>query len=181
MSSTFWRTVRVDLAAYREPAALQYSFFWLLVRVCMVRWLKPSFACVFSYRVNHLMAKRFPRMAKVYGAHRIRKYAVDISYSAQIGPGFRICHLSDIVIGDRVIVGSYMTLYNGVTLGAKHFNKPHLKPKIGDHVTIGTGVKILGDVTIGNNALIGALTFCDVSVPAGAVAYGNPMVIKERL
>lgn len=168
-----------DLQVYKVPITHDASIWYLLRRVVPALIMKPGFACAFSYRLNVILAKRSVFLARLFAVMRAYQFACDISFSARIGPGFRVCHPFNIVIGDQTVIGSHFTIYNGVTLGAKHFDKPHLKPIIGNGVTIGTGAKVLGDIEIGDGATIGALTFCDKSVPAGATAYGNPMAIKN--
>jgi len=76
-------------------------------------------------------------------------------------------------------VGKNFTILNGVTLGEKNASE-NVMPNIGDDVYIGTGAKLVGDITIGDNVTIGALTFCNKSVPRDSVAYGNPMMVKKK-
>ncbi len=135
---------------------------------------RHDYACVFWFRVNVLL-RRFPRLAALMAVQRFYTFANDISYKAEIGAGFRIHHTSDIVIGRTVRIGKNCHIYNGVTLGSKSMDRPDDMPTIGDNVLIGTGAKVLGNVTIGDNAIIGALTFCDKDVPANTTAVGSPM------
>lgn len=133
------------------------------------------FACVVHYRLNVALHRRFPRLAAVMAQQRYYLFGNDISPRARIGPGFRIHHTSDIVIGRSVVIGSNAHIYNGVTIGSKSMQAPDDMPLIGNNVLIGTGAKVLGKIKIGDNVVIGALTFCDKDVPANAIAVGNPM------
>jgi len=85
-----------------------------------------------------------------------------------------------IVIGNGVTVGKNCKIYQNVTLGAKNFEKPNEKPVIGNNVIIGAGACVLGNITIGSNTEIGALTFCDESIPDNSIAYGRPLIIKRK-
>ena len=142
--------------------------------------LSHGFACVLWYRVNRVVARRMPRLARLIGVWCYYTFANDISYLAKIGPGFKVSHTSDIVIGKGVTIGSRCTVFNGVTIGSKYFDQANDKPTLGDDVIVSTGAKVLGNITVGDRAIIGALTFCDKSVPADHVARGNPMVIVPK-
>jgi len=154
---------------------------WLAFRrMCGTLLFSHGFACVFWYRVNRVIYLRgWHRCAKFMHTQRYYKFANDISYLADIGPGLKICHVSDIVIGAHAILGSGCTIFNGVTIGSKRVVDSHIKPTVGSGVYIGTGAKVLGDIIIGDNVTIGALTFCDQNIPTGSTAYGNPLVIKR--
>lgn len=105
----------------------------------------------------------------------------DIAREAVIGPGLRVTHPFDVVIGPDVRMGSDVVLFNGVTLGNRLSQGSWTgMPTVGDSVLIGTGAKILGPVTIGNHARIGANAVVLVSVPEGATAVGNPARIVPR-
>ncbi len=155
---------------------------WLLLGKHFVHCMLffPGFACVFWYRVNRVVHMRgWRRLAKFIHARRYYKFANDISYHADIGPGFKVCHVSDIVIGANAKIGSHCRVFNGVTIGSLRLHETAIQPVIGSGAYIGTGAKVLGGITIGDNVTIGALTFCNKSVPADVVAYGNPMVLKS--
>jgi serine O-acetyltransferase len=99
----------------------------------------------------------------------------DIAREAVIGPGLRVTHPFDVVIGPDVRMGSDVVLFNGVTLGNRLSRGCWTgMPTVGDSVLIGTGAKILGPVTIGSHARIGANAVVLVSVPEGGTAVGNP-------
>jgi len=174
---SFRETLVADLQAHDVPVDMYTNFLRLAQRTLFQYVLSHGFACVMWYRWNRIIARRFPRLAKLIWVWRYYKFANDISYHADIGPGFRTSHTSDIVIGAGVKIGSGCTIYNGVTLGAKSLDRSREKPTLGNNVVVGTGAKVLGNITIGDGAVIGALTFCDKSVPAHHIARGNPMVI----
>jgi len=160
------------LDAYANKLDIKYSLWAKLKGLAWLYWYFPNFACVFWYRVNRYWPNR--RL----NAKRIYWFGNDISQWADIGAGLRLIHMSDIVIGRRVKIGKNCSIANGVTLGEKNIGGR--MPRVGDNVYLGTGAKILGDIEIGDNSIIGALTFCDKSVPKYSVAYGNPMVIKRK-
>jgi serine O-acetyltransferase len=98
----------------------------------------------------------------------------DIPINATLGGGLSIPHPSGIVIHPAATVGPNCLLFQQVTLGTGGAGSPPGAPRLGGHVDVGAGAKILGGVTIGDHAKIGAnaVVLCDV--PAGATAVGIP-------
>lgn len=95
-----------------------------------------------------------------------------IPKEAKIGPGLKIWHFGNIFIHPEVVVGKNCTLRQGVTIGNR--TNGGGAPKIGDNVEIGMGAAILGEITIGNNCKIGAMSVVLKDVPDDAIAVGNP-------
>ena len=101
------------------------------------------------------------------------KTGIDIHPGAQIGEYFAIDHGTGFVIGETCIIGNHVTLYQGVTLGAKSFkydengnmlNVPR-HPIIEDHVTVYSNASILGRITIGHHSVIGGNIWVTNDVP----------------
>ena len=110
-----------------------------------------------------------------------RKTGIEIHPEAVIGDNVFIDHGNGVVIGQTAIVGNNVTIYQGVTLGAtgKETGKRH--PTIEDNVFIGSGAKILGNITIGKNAKIGANAVVLKDVPANTTVVGVPAkIIKKK-
>src|SRR5690242_6756085 len=101
---------------------------------------------------------------------------MEIYYSAEIGKGLKVNHGLGTVIGARTKIGENVLLHHGVTFGDKNGKRPCVK----DNVTIYAGAKILGDITIGNNAIIGANSVCFSNVPDNATAAGVPARIIKK-
>ena len=79
-----------------------------------------------------------------------------------------------VVIGETAEVGTNVTLYQGVTLGGTGFETGKRHPTVQDNVTIGSGAKLLGPITIGHGAKIGANTVVIHDVPPNSTVVGNP-------
>jgi serine O-acetyltransferase len=104
--------------------------------------------------------------------------ATSFSKSVVIGPGLRIWHFGNIFIHPSVVIGANCTLRQGVTLGNRHGSSD--VPTIGDNVEFGAYAQVLGDVRVGNNCRIGAMSVVLCDVPDGATAVGSPArVIAE--
>ena len=99
---------------------------------------------------------------------------VEIHPAAQIGADFFIDHGSGVVIGETAEIGERVTLYQGVTLGGTGFARGKRHPTVEDDVTIGSGAKLLGPVTVGHGAKVGANTVVIEDVPANSTVVGNP-------
>ena len=102
------------------------------------------------------------------------KTGIDIHPGARIGPGFFIDHGTGVVIGETAEVGDNVTMYQGVTLGGTGFATGKRHPTVEDNVTIGSGAKLLGPITIGHGAKIGANSVVIHDVPPNSTVVGNP-------
>lgn len=101
---------------------------------------------------------------------------IDLPVTAKIGPGLYIPHTGFIVVTVDAIIGSNCTLTQGVTIGHGKGGKSsdNAMPVIGDRVYLGPSSVVIGGVTVGHDALIGAGAIVTRSVPAGGVVVGNP-------
>lgn len=138
----------------------------------------PGVLAVAYYRMAHALQEQgvrfIPRIITEY-AHSLT--GIDIHPGAKIGPGFFIDHGTGVVIGETCVIGSHVKLYQGVTLGAKSFpldaNGNPVKgikrhPNIEDDVIIYAETTVLGNVTIGKGAILGANKWITKDVPPGA-------------
>ncbi len=154
-------------AAYEgDPAAKSYTE---IIRAY------PGFIAIEIQRVAHLLYNYgATEYARELNEHIHSKTGIDIHPGAQIGEYFFIDHGSGVVIGETTKIGSWVRVYQDVTLGVLHFEKDNdtkLKkwykrhPNIGDHVVIGAGAKVLGPVNIGNHVNIGANSWITEDIP----------------
>jgi len=132
---------------------------------------------IWLYRIAHFLHTRFPlpiipRLLSVIS----RFWAgVEIHPGARIGKNFFIDHGTGVVIGETVEIGDNCVMFHNVTLGGtgKHRGKRH--PTIGNNVFIGTGATLLGPITVGDNAKIGANSFIVMhEVPDNCTVIGTP-------
>lgn len=100
---------------------------------------------------------------------------IEIHPAAKIGKNLFIDHGTGVVIGQTAIIGDECRLYHGVTLGGKgNVVEGRRHPHLGNRVTVGAGSHILGALTIGDDAKIGANSLVTMDVPAGMTAVGSP-------
>ncbi|WP_300261869.1 serine O-acetyltransferase EpsC [Clostridium sp.] len=104
---------------------------------------------------------------------------IEIHPGAKIGKGLFIDHGMGVVIGETAEVGDNVTIYHGVTLGGTGKDKGKRHPTIGNNVIIGCGAKILGPISIGDGAKIGANSVVLKDIPESKTAVGIPAVIKN--
>ena len=99
---------------------------------------------------------------------------VEIHPAAKLGRRLFIDHGMGVVIGETAEVGEDVTIYHGTTLGGTSLHKGKRHPTVGSHVVIGSGAKVLGAITIGDGAQIGANAVVVRDVPAENIAVGIP-------
>ncbi|TWT81929.1 Serine acetyltransferase [Planctomycetes bacterium CA13] len=145
-------------------------------------WSKPGFQSLAVHRFgNYRMSIRNPWLRKPLSFihHRLFRfcrnfYGIELPHPTVIGRGVVIEHQHGIVLHGAAVIGEGTYIRQGVTIGNRYLDKPFDAPKIGRRVNIGAGACILGGVTIGDDASIGAnaVVLCDV--PVGCLAAGIP-------
>jgi serine O-acetyltransferase len=167
-----WRSLQADVARFREEADD--------LRAIVRGLLSQGFQALVVYRMFRWFHERgIPTQPMRFFVERLTEIVTGISIpaQAQIGKGLRIHHFGGIIIHSETVIGEGCTLYHGVTLGDR--GGWGGAPRIGNHVMIGAGAKILGDVTVGDDCRIGANAVVTTSVPPRCLAVGVPAVIKE--
>ena len=105
---------------------------------------------------------------------------IEIHPKAKIGNRVFIDHGEGVVIGETAIIGDDVVIFPGSTLGGTGKDKGKRHPTIGNRVIIGCGAKVLGNITIGDNAKIGANAVVLKDVPANTTAVGIPARIIDE-
>jgi serine O-acetyltransferase len=164
------REVRRDVVAAndRDPAAKGVSPAEILAA-----W--PGVHALLAHRVAHALRGAGVPVAPRAIAYLSRSLTgIEIHPCAQIGDGLFIDHGMGVVIGETAEVGENVTMYQGVTLGGTGFATGKRHPTVEDNVTIGSGAKLLGPITIGHGAKIGANAVVIHDVPPNSTVVGNP-------
>jgi serine O-acetyltransferase len=158
----------VEAAKTRDPAARGVSSLEIVAA-----W--PGVHALLAHRVAHaLHAAQVPLLPRTIAAVARAVTGIEIHPAALIGDGFFIDHGMGVVIGETAEIGADVTLYQGVTLGGTGFQTGKRHPTVQDNVTIGSGAKLLGPITIGHGAKIGANSVVIHDVPPNSTVVGNP-------
>ncbi|RDY22791.1 serine O-acetyltransferase [Romboutsia maritimum] len=142
--------------------------------------LYPSIHALIIYRIAHFFYKN-----KLFFTARFMSQigrfltGIEIHPGAKIGEGILIDHGMGVVIGETAEVGNRVTIYHGTTLGGTGKDTGKRHPTVGNDVFIGSGVKILGPINIGDNVKIGANSVVLKDVPNGATVVGIPAKIVK--
>jgi serine O-acetyltransferase len=162
--------IRRDVAAAksRDPAARGVGSLEILAA-----W--PGVHALLAHRVAHaLYGAGVPVLPRLIAAAARSLTGIEIHPAAEIGDGFFIDHGMGVVIGETAEIGDDVTLYQGVTLGGTGFATGKRHPTVQDNVTIGSGAKMLGPITVGHGAKIGANSVVIHDVPPNSTVVGNP-------
>src|SRR5213596_2059768 len=162
--------VRRDLVAARErdPAARGVGSLEILTSWGGVQAILAHRA---AHALNEAGVPVLP-MALAYASRAIT--GVEIHPAARMGAEPFIDHGSGVVIGETAEIGDRVTIYQGVTLGGTGFARGKRHPTVGDDVTIGSGAKLLGPISVGDGSKIGANTVVIEDVPGCSTVVGNP-------
>ena len=143
--------------------------------------LYPGVHAVRSYRKAHWLHEHgYKFLARLISQSSRRRTGIEIHPGARIGKRLVIDHGMGIVIGETAEIGDDCLIYHGVTLGGtgKDVGKRH--PTIGNNVLIGTGAKVLGPITVGDNSRIAANSVVLDAIPENCTAVGVPAKVVKK-
>ncbi len=150
-------------------------------------FVDAGFLTVVIYRFQSYFSKPgFYLIAKLFSRLNLFFHGSDFVIGSKIDSGLVIKHPVGIVVGNKVVCGTGLSLMHGVTLGQKSFHSSRdldtLNPVIGDDVKIGVGAILLGGINVGSRVTIAAGTLLISDVPADTFVFGNPsnIVTKNR-
>ncbi len=162
--------IRRDVAAAhdRDPAARGVGAGEILAS-----W--PGVHALLSHRLAHALDEAgVPILPRAIANSARTLTGIEIHPGARIGERFFIDHGMGVVIGETAEIGDDVTLYQGVTLGGTGFATGKRHPTVQDNVTIGSGARLLGPITVGHGSKIGANSVVIHDVPPNCTVVGNP-------
>jgi serine O-acetyltransferase len=152
-------------------------------------WTRPGFRAMAVYRFGVWrmgIRSKWVRgpvsiVYRMMFRHVRNHYGIELPYSAKVGRRVVIEHQGAIVVHGSAEIGDECIIRQGVTIGNRSLNRPMDAPRIGKRVNIGAGAKLLGGITVGDDAAIGANAVVLEDVPAGGVMGGVPAkLLKVR-
>lgn len=171
---TLFQLLRADLARQHQLAGKtdSVSLWHVLIRVP-----HPRFFPIVLVRLSHSASKvGIPLLPQLLSYANIVLFGLDVASKCEIGPGLFLPHTSGTVIGASRI-GNNVTIFQNVTLGAQVADMGwniHLRPQIGNDVTLGAGCKVLGEIQIADGVTVGANAVVVDSIAPDSVAVGIP-------
>ena len=158
----------VTAAHTRDPAAREVGSLEILV-------IWPGVHALLAHRIAHALHNAgVPFLPRLIAGIARSVTGIEIHPAATIGTGFFIDHGMGVVVGETAEIGNDVTLYQGVTLGGTGFATGKRHPTVQDNVTIGSGAKLLGPITVGHGSKIGANSVVIHDVPPNSTVVGNP-------
>ncbi len=167
-------TLRRDIRSVfeRDPAARSLP---------EVLFCYPGLHAVWIHRLAHWCWTHRLKLLGRFLSHLGRFLTgIEIHPGARLGPGVFIDHGMGVVIGETAEVGENVTIYQGVTLGGTSLEKVKRHPTIGNNVVIGSGAKVLGPFTVGENSRVGSGSVVVKEVPPNSVVVGVPGRVTHR-
>jgi serine O-acetyltransferase len=172
--TSFFRSAREDVATVLESDPAARSYFEVVL-------LYPGLHAVWAHHLSHWLWLHGMRFLARFTSQIARLFTgIEIHPGAELGRRLFIDHGIGTVIGETAIVGDDVTLYQGVTLGGTGKEKGKRHPTLGNNISVGSGAKLLGNITIGDNVRVGAGSVVLRSVPANSTIVGVPGHIVLR-
>jgi len=164
-----FKNLRQDLKTYRGDWSCQG--FWVMIVYRFGCWRYTIKSALFRKPFSLLYKTLYKFIQVITG--------IELPCEVTVGKNFRIDHFGGIIISGFASFGDNCVIRDGVTVGLRRVDDP-VAPKIGNNVDIGTGAKVLGGITIGDNVVIGANAVVLEDVPSNSIAVGVPARIKTR-
>ncbi|WP_178917070.1 serine O-acetyltransferase [Natronomonas gomsonensis] len=156
----------VHTALAKDPAATS---------AISVALLYPGLHAVWGYRIAHWLWNRNNTFAARALSQFVRLLTgVEIHPAADIGRRLFIDHGAAVVVGETADIGDDVLMYHGVTLGGDSMRREKRHPTLEDGVSVGANATLLGAITVGENASVGAGSVVVDDVPAGTTVAGSP-------
>lgn len=166
--------LREDVETFRQRDPAARSFMEVLL-------LYPGLKAIRMHRkANFFYRHKMYFLARAISQRAVKKTGIEIHPAATIGRRFFIDHGTGVVIGETAVIGDDVTIYQGVTLGGTGKDTGKRHPTIGNNVMIGSGAKVLGPFTVGDNSNIAAGAVVINEIPSNCTAVGVPAKIVRR-
>jgi serine O-acetyltransferase len=163
-----WSTIKSDISAVFDNDPAARSWFEVV-------FTYSGLHAIWSHRIGHwFYTRRMYTLARIVSQISRFMTGIEIHPGATIGKRLFIDHGMGVVIGETCEIGNNVTLYQGVTLGGTGKEKGKRHPTVKDGALIATGAKVLGSITVGEDARIGAGSVVLKDVPPNSTVVGIP-------
>ncbi|MEA3353334.1 MAG: serine O-acetyltransferase [Campylobacterota bacterium] len=171
---SLWQLIKEDFSVPKKNDPALHSSFELFFNY-------PGIWAIVNYRIaNKLYSKNFKFLGRALSGLNQIFTNIDIHPACTIGRRVFIDHGFGVVIGETTIIEDDVLIYQGVTLGGVSLSHGKRHPTIEKGTVIGSGAKILGNITVGENCKIGANSVVVKDVPCSSTAVGVPARIVKR-
>ena len=171
---SLWQTIKEDFSVPKLNDPVLDSNFELFFNY-------PGVWAIINYRIaNKLYYKGWKKLSRVVSGISSFLTKTDIHPACTIGRRVFIDHAIGVVIGATAIIEDDVLIYQGVTLGGVSLNKGKRHPTVKSNTVIGSGAKVLGNITIGANSKVGANSVVVCDVPDNSTAVGVPARIIKK-
>lgn len=174
-------TIRQDLQSFYSYPDIESLDKKMKLRHFFKAILDIDFRAIFIYRLACLFISKGLKKMGILLYYRLKSaHAIDISPYAEVGPGLKIVHAFNIVIGPGVSIGENCVVFNSVTLGNSHpgwkkeSNNKKEMPTIGDRAILCPGVRVIGNIVLGNDVFVGANSVVLKGIPSCETWAGTP-------
>lgn len=173
--------IRQDLQSFYSYPVIGNLDNQLKLRHFFKAILDIDFRAIFIYRLACFFIKNGLKKIGILLYYRLKSaHAIDISPYSEIGPGLKIVHAFNIVIGPGVSLGENCVVFNSVTLGNSHpgwkteINNNKEMPTVGDRAVLCPGVRVIGNIVLGNDVFVGANSVVLKDIPSCETWAGTP-------
>jgi serine O-acetyltransferase len=156
----------------RDPAAVNYL---------EVLFTYSGLHAIISHRIAHGLHKmKIPFIPRFVSQLSRFITGIEIHPGATVGKSLFIDHGMGVVVGETSVIGDNVTIFQGATLGGTGKERGKRHPTIGNNVVIGTGAKVLGNITVGDNVQVGANAVVIRDVPPNSTIVGVPGRVARK-
>ena len=133
----------------------------------------------YDIRYPYLIRRKKTKTRTLFAIRAVRKYGLEI-LSINVGPGLYIGHAHNINVSPLANIGKNRNLNKGCTIGRENRGKRIGAPTLGDGVWVGLNSMVVGNIHVGNDALIAPNAYVNFDVPEHSIVIGNPTKIIKK-
>ncbi|GKA58260.1 serine acetyltransferase 2-like protein [Tanacetum coccineum] len=175
LGDKIWDSVRLE-AKCENDMVMEVVYLEFDVMMCVKKkFTSVGYHSLQTHRVAHALWNQGRKLLALALQSRVSEvFGIDIHPAAKIGEGILLDHGTGLVIGETAVIGDRVSLMQGVTLGGSGKETGDRHPKVGEGVLIGASVTVLGNIKIGEGAMIASGSLVLKDIPQHSMAAGIP-------